>query len=183
MHLDCGICVLRPWQTGDEDGLVRHANDRGVWINLRDRFPYPYTHADAEAWIRIATGRTPPTDFAITVDGQPVGGVGLMLQEDIQRCGAEIGYWLGRDFWGRGLATAAVRAVTDHAFRGHGLVRVYATVFAENAASVRVLEKVGYRLEGRLRRAAIKDGVVHDTLMYAITDLDRGQSCTAGGNS
>lgn len=176
MHLDCGPCALRSWQPGDEDALVRHGNDRHVWINLRDRFPHPYAQADAEAWIRLATGRTPETDFAIAVDGQVVGGIGLTLHDDIERCGAEIGYWLGRAFWGRGLATAAVRGLTDHAFRTHSLVRVYALAFADNAASIRVLEKAGYHYEGRLRRSAIKDGIVRDQVVYAVTDLDRQAS-------
>jgi [ribosomal protein S5]-alanine N-acetyltransferase len=171
--LDCGPCVLRSWQGGDEDALVRHGNDRAVWLNLRDRFPHPYTRADADNWVRLATSRTPQTDFAITVDGQPVGGIGLILHDDIERCAAEIGYWLGREYWGRGLATAAVRGLTDHAFRSHPLTRVFALVFAANLPSVHVLEKAGYRCEGRLRRAAIKDGVVHDKILYAITDLDR----------
>ncbi len=172
MQLDCGPCALRSWQPGDEDALVRHANDRDVWLNLRDCFPHPYTHADAAAWVRLATSRTPETDFAITVDGQAVGGIGLIVRDDIERTSAEIGYWLGRAFWGRGLATAAVRGLTEHAFRRHALTRVYALVFAENAASIRVLEKAGYRCEGRLRRSAIKDGVVRDQVLYAITDLD-----------
>ncbi len=172
MHLDCGPCVLRSWQPGDEGALVHHGNDRGVWLNLRDRFPHPYTLADAHGWIRIATSRTPETDFAIAVDGQAVGGIGLIVHDDIERCAAEVGYWLGRQFWGRGLATAALRAMTAHAFRSHALTRVYALAFAGNAASIRVLQKAGFRYEGLLRRSAIKDGVVRDQVLYAVTDLD-----------
>src|SRR5579884_1991204 len=115
--LDCGCCLIRSWQVGDEDSLVRHANDRGIWLNLRDRFPHPYTRADAEQWVRFASSRNPETGFAIEVDGQAVGGIELELHEDIERCTAKIGYWLGRSFWGRGLATAAVRMLTQHAFR------------------------------------------------------------------
>jgi RimJ/RimL family protein N-acetyltransferase len=172
LPLDCGCCLLRPWRPGDEDSLARHANDRGVWIHLRDRFPHPYTRTDAEHWVRLASGRTPPTDFAIAVGGQAVGGIGLVLHDDVERCSAEIGYWLGREFWGRGLATAAVRGLTGYAFAAHGLTRVYALPFADNAASLRVLQKAGYRCEGRLHRAAVKDGVVHDQVLYAITDED-----------
>jgi RimJ/RimL family protein N-acetyltransferase len=172
LRLDCGPCVIRSWRPGDEDALARHANDRGVWLNLRDRFPHPYTRSDAEQWVRFASGRTPETAFAIAVEDQAVGGIGLELHDDVERCAAEIGYWLGRTFWGRGLATAAVRGLTAHAFEAHGLTRVYALPFADNAASARVLEKAGYRLEGRLRRSAVKDGRVRDQLLYAITDED-----------
>ncbi len=172
MLLDCGCCILRPWQAGDEESLATHANDRAVWLNLRDRFPHPYTRDDAEKWVRLAASKTPPTDFAVVVDGRAVGGIGLVLHEDIERCAAEIGYWLGRAYWHRGIATAAVRALTGHAFRAHTVSRVYALAFADNAASVRVLEKAGYRFEGRLRRAAIKDGVIRDQVLYALTDLD-----------
>ena len=171
-HLDCGCCQLRPWQSGDEDSLVRHANDRGVSQNMRDRFPHPYTAADAEHWVRLASGQTPVTNFAIVVDEQPVGGIGLMLHEDIERCSAEIGYWLGKEFWNGGLATAAVRGLSEYAFSAYGLTRIYAVPFADNRASIRVLEKAGYQLEGRLRRAAIKDGVVRDHMLYGFTDLD-----------
>jgi RimJ/RimL family protein N-acetyltransferase len=143
-----------------------------VWLNLRDRFPHPYTRPDAESWVRFAAGATPETNFAIAVDGQAVGGIGLVLHDDVERCSAEIGYWLGRAFWGRGLATAAVRGLTGHAFAAHTLTRVYALPFADNAASIRVLEKAGYQLEGRLRRAAVKDGRVRDQAVYAITDED-----------
>jgi len=152
--------VLREWRLNDEEPLVRHANDRRVSIDLRDRFPYPYT---------AAHGVTPPTAFAITERGEdePVGGIGLMLQEDVQRISAEIGYWLGVAAWGRGIATDAVRAATAYAFDELGLERVYAVANTRNKASARVLEKCGYLLEGTMRRTAIKEGVVLDQFMYA----------------
>jgi RimJ/RimL family protein N-acetyltransferase len=172
-HIDCACCVLRSWQAGDEDALARNANDREVWLNLRDRLPHPYTRADAEAWIRLASGRTPETDFAITVDGAVAGGIGMILHDDIERCAVEIGYWLGRAYWNRGIATVAVRSFTDFAFRTHPITRVYALAFAANAASIRVLQKAGFRYEGRMRRSAVKNGVVIDQVIYAVTDEDR----------
>ncbi len=177
MYLDCGPCVIRPWQVGDEDSLARHANDRGIWLNLRDRFPHPYTRADAEQWVRLASGQQPVANFAIAVDGEAVGGIGLILRDDVERCSAEVGYWLGRTFWGRGLTTAALRGLTAHAFRTFSLTRIYALPFADNTVSIRVLEKAGFRFEGRLRRSAVKDGVVRDQVVYAVTDEDvRGGS-------
>ena len=98
MELDCSLCVIRSWRTEDEDSLALHANDRGVWLNLRDRFPHPYLRADAESWVRHASAQRPETDFALAVDGQAVGGIGLVLHGDIERCSAEVGYWLGRPY-------------------------------------------------------------------------------------
>jgi RimJ/RimL family protein N-acetyltransferase len=86
---------------------------------------------------------------------------------DVERVSAEIGYWLAEPFWGRGIATEAVVAVTQYAIATHRITRVFALPFASNAASCRVLEKAGYALEGRLRRSAIKDGKIVDQMQYA----------------
>src|SRR5689334_9587161 len=95
--------------------------------------------------------------------------VWLGLQSDVERIGAEVGYWLGREFWGRGIATTALRLLTAHAFRTQPeLRRLYAVPYATNAASARVLEKAGYVREGTLRQSAIKDGQVLDQWMYSI---------------
>jgi ribosomal-protein-alanine N-acetyltransferase len=170
MFLECGPCVIRSWRSGDEEILPFHANNRKIWLNLRDRFPHPYTPADAEQWIKHIVGVSPETNFAIDVDGEAVGGIALELQDDVERCSAEVGYWLGETCWGRGIATAALESLTAYAFREFHLTRVYALPFARNVASVRVLEKAGYICEGVLRRSAIKDGVLLDELMYARTD-------------
>jgi [ribosomal protein S5]-alanine N-acetyltransferase len=168
VELDLGPCTLRSWRSGDEDSLVRHADDRDVWINLRDRFPHPYTRDDARAWLRLVAESTPETNFAVAVAGEAVGGIGITLQDDVSRRSAEIGYWLGRAYWGRGIATAAVRALTDWAFAHFDLCRLYAGVFEWNPASARVLEKAGYVLEGRLRRSVTKDGRTIDQLLHAL---------------
>jgi ribosomal-protein-alanine N-acetyltransferase len=166
---ETGRWSLRPWRMDDAPSLVEHASDRRVSRNMRDVFPYPYGPADAERFLSIATAMTPQTFFAIAVDEAAVGGIGVVLHTDVERVSAEIGYWLGTAFKGRGVTTAAVRATTAFAFREFDyLARVYAVPFAWNDASARVLEKAGYRLEGRLRRSAIKDGEVVDQLMYSI---------------
>jgi RimJ/RimL family protein N-acetyltransferase len=134
---------------------------------LRDRFPYPYTLAEAEDWLRSVVGVMPETSFAIAVDGAAVGGIGITLGEDIHRRTAELGYWLGEEFWGRGIATAAVRAITEYAFAKFDLVRVWAGVFEWNPGSMRVLEKAGYVREARLRGSAFKDGQVVDEVIFA----------------
>jgi [ribosomal protein S5]-alanine N-acetyltransferase len=172
IRLECDCCVLRPWRAGDETSLVRHADDRDVWVNLRDQFPHPYTQSDADGWIAFASSQSPPTSLAIEVESQAVGGVSLRLHDDVERVSAEIGYWLGRAFWNRGVMTDAVRAMTRYGFEQFALTRVYAMPFAANAPSQRVLEKAGYVREGILRRSAIKDGLVTDQMLFAITDRD-----------
>jgi [ribosomal protein S5]-alanine N-acetyltransferase len=159
---------LRPWQRGDEASLARHANSRNVWITLGDRFPFPYTLDDAREWIAVATSQDPTVHFAIVVDGEAAGGIGLELQPDIFKRSAVIGFWLGEAHWGRGITTAALMALTEHAFASFDLCRLQAYVFERNAASARVLEKAGYLWEARLRKAATKDGETFDVLVYAM---------------
>jgi ribosomal-protein-alanine N-acetyltransferase len=166
-------CEIRPWRRTDLDSLVEHANNRKIWLNLRDAFPHPYTPRAGRAFLRRMRTATPQTTFAIAVDGRAVGGVGFVLHSDVERVSAEIGYWLGEPFWGRGIATEAVVAVTDHAIRTHELTRVFAVPFAWNTASCRVLEKAGYVLEGRLRRSVIKDGIITDQMQYAFMAPER----------
>jgi [ribosomal protein S5]-alanine N-acetyltransferase len=169
MEIDLGPGSIRSWRGSDRDSLVQHANDRAVWLNLRDRFPHPYTEADADAWLELARRMEPESNFAIAVTGAAVGGIGIALQDDVSRRSGELGYWLGRAHWGRGIATAAVRATTDWAFETFDLCRIYAGVFEGNPASERVLAKAGYVLEGRLRKSVTKDGKTIDQLLYAIS--------------
>lgn len=158
---------IRPWRLDDAEAIATLANDWDIARNLRDAFPHPYTRADADAYLeRVASGAI-ANSFAITVDDCAVGGVGLHPRVDIERCSAEIGYWLGKAYWGRGLATAAVRSLTAFAFEHLGLLRVFALPFEENRASARVLEKAGFVREGLLRSAAIKEGRPRNMLLYA----------------
>jgi RimJ/RimL family protein N-acetyltransferase len=161
-------CTLRPWRRGDEASLVRHANNRNVSRNLRDRFPFPYTAADADAWLSSTLEQKPPANLAIEIDGAAAGGIGLQLHDDERRRTAEIGYWLAEPFWGQGIATEALRAMTAYAFEQFDLVRLEAGVFSWNPASARVLEKCGYVLEGRARAAVVKDGRTGDRLLYGL---------------
>lgn len=161
---------VRSWKWKDRDSIVRHANNRNVWINLRDRFPHPYTLSDARNWLESVVDRRPETNFAIAnVSDEAVGGIGFILQQDVGRRSAEVGYWLGEEYWGRGLATQAVKVITEYAFVHYDICRLYAHVFEWNVASTRVLEKAGYLLEGRLQKSVTKDGKTIDQLMYAIT--------------
>ena len=163
----CDSCLLRPLVPSDAPALAAHANDREIWLNLRDRFPHPYALADAEAYIASCAGRSVPTSFGIVVDGVVGGNISLHPGSDIERISAEMGYWLGRPFWGRGVISDAVEAMTHYAFAELKLHRVFAVPFTRNVASVRVLEKNGFAHEGLMRRSAIKDGMILDQHLYA----------------
>jgi RimJ/RimL family protein N-acetyltransferase len=167
MLLQLSLCTIRPWRESDADSLQRHANNRLVSMQLRDRFPFPYELEQARSFLSWITRQPSPTVWAIEAGGEAVGGVGLELHSDVERVSAEIGYWLGESVWGRGIATAAVIGVTAEAFKRFDITRIYAVPFADHAASIRVLEKAGYVREGHLKQSAIKDGKIRDQLLLA----------------
>jgi [ribosomal protein S5]-alanine N-acetyltransferase len=161
-------CSLRRWRARDLASLVSHANNINVSRYLRDRFPYPYTRKDARAFLAIAGGAGgDDTKLAIDVDGEAVGGIGVIIGTDIERFSAEVGYWLGEGFWGRGIATEALALFSDDVFERLNLLRLFAVAAAANVASARVLEKAGYQKEGVMRCAAVKFGVPNDQLLFA----------------
>lgn len=160
-------CTVRSWQPNDAGALVRHADNPNIARQLRDRFPHPYTMSAARAFLDQVVPQRPVTSFAIEVDGEPRGGIGFAVGTDVERYSAEIGYWLGEAFWGRGIVTEAVSLVTDYAFSRMNLLRLFALPFADNVASARVLEKAGYTCEGLLRSASVKFGRPRDQLIYA----------------
>ncbi|MFH1843192.1 MAG: GNAT family N-acetyltransferase [bacterium] len=175
MHLQLSTCEIRSWQHSDIDALPRYANNRKIARNLRDGFPHPYTRDDAVAFIEHALRSGTETMFAIEMDDEIVGGIGFGLHVDVERVSAEIGYWLGEPFWGRGIMTEALPAVTRYAIETHRLTRVYALPFAWNDASFRVLEKAGYVREARLRCSALKEGQIIDQFLYAFVTPERGK--------
>jgi [ribosomal protein S5]-alanine N-acetyltransferase len=167
MELHSPQCIVRSYRVTDAPSLTRHGNNRKVWLNLRDRFPHPFEEQGCVEYITRGLQSPVEASFAIDVGGAAIGGISLHLGTDIERVGAEMGYWIGEEFWGRGIASAAIKLVTAHAFTDLGLLRVFAVPFTTNAASCRALEKAGYQREGTLRRSAIKDGRVLDQHLYA----------------
>ena len=160
-------CLVRPWRVADADSLVRHANNLNVAKQLRDRFPHPYSRANALTFLKFATQDEDPTNLAIEVHGEAVGGIGFVPGSDVERFSAEIGYWLGEAHWGRGIVTEALVLVTDDVFRRRNMLRLFALPFADNIGSTRVLEKAGYVREGILRASAVKFGQPRDQALYA----------------
>jgi ribosomal-protein-alanine N-acetyltransferase len=167
MELKLASCRVRTLLDSDAESMAQHANDKRIWVQLRDRFPYPYTLADARGFIDLMSREDPCTSFAIVVGERCVGGIALERQHDVHRLTAELGYWLGFDYWGRGIATEAIVGVTNWAFEALDLQRIFAQPYADNIASCRALEKAGFTLEGTLKRSVIKDGIIRDQRMYA----------------
>lgn len=167
MELSFGKYSVRSFRKSDADSLARYADNYDVARYLRDSFPYPYGRGDAEGWIRFVHAQPLETNFAIAAEHEAIGGIGIRLGDDIHRVGAEIGYWLGEPFWGKGIMTEAVSRFTQYCFDNFTLERIWAGVFDLNRASARVLEKAGYVYEGTLRQAVIKQQVVMDELIYS----------------
>ncbi len=167
MLLELGDVKVRSWRKDDLKALVLHANNPKIAANLRDQFPNPYTRREGIDFLEYAQTQEPECSFAIEYGREAVGGVGFQIGRDIARTSAEMGYWLSEEFWGRGIVTRAVTAMSDWALENYKLTRVFAMTFAHNAASIRVLEKAGFEREGVMRRSAIKNGVVVDQVLFA----------------
>lgn len=159
--------VLRPWAQDDLGSLVKHANDERVSRGLRDRFPFPYTQADGEAFLAGRVLKPGGISFAVVTEGEACGGVGLEQGVGERARSAELGYWLGHARWGQGLMTRVVEVFAPWAMDHLHLYRLQATVAAFNVGSARVLEKNGFQHEGVERCAVYKRGQLHDLLRYA----------------
>lgn len=161
-----GWC-LRAWRGADAESLARYANNERVWRNMSEAFPHPYTLELAREWVERGHVNFGGDNWAIAWQDEAVGGCGLHQGAGGDRCNAEIGYWLGEPFWGRGVVTQVVRVLTGQAFARPDVMRVFAPVHAGNAGSMRVLEKNGFFREAELRQSAIKDGRVIDRVQWA----------------
>lgn len=167
VDLTDGAVRLRRYRADDRDRLVAIADNPRVSRYLADCFPQPYRSADADRWLELVAKEVRPCNFAVEWEGNLVGGAGIDPLGDIYAGTAEIGYWLGEEYWGKGLAARALRLLTGYAFEELLFVRLQALVFAENPASMRVLEKNGYVREGVLRAHVRKNGFITDAMLYA----------------
>ena len=171
LTIDCDCCLLRPFRMSDAESLVRHANNPNISARVRDRFPNPYTIEDARQFLMGVTRRARGAaefTLAIEVDGQVVGGIGIVRGTDIERMTAELGYWLGEEYWGRGIVTEAIKNFAPWVMERYGLTRLHADCFTDNPASSRVLEKAAFVHESTKRRAAIKLGEIKDMHVYVM---------------
>ncbi len=163
--------VLREWQKEDEEELAELANNKKIYDNLRDAFPHPYTKEDAKAYIAMMSANKKDVGLAIEIDGKLAGSIGAFFKEDVYRKSAEIGYYLGEAYWGKGIMTEAVKVLTAYVFANYDINRIYAEPFARNIGSRRTLEKAGFILEGVLKQSVIKNNIFEDSCIYALLNL------------
>lgn len=156
---------FRPYCDADIPFLIKYLNDPYVTQYLTSAIPQPYTHADAEYWVHQSSRQMGAQ--AIEYNGTYAGDIGAVRGHFDRAHSAELGYWLARDYWGKGIATAAITLQTQQLFATTPLVRIAAHVFQGNTASCRVLEKCGYTQEALLKQAAFKNGRHFDVFLYA----------------
>lgn len=163
-------CQIRQWRIEDKVQLAHILNNKKILMNLRDGIPYPYTIKDGEDYIKnmLSSDNNQTFAFAISVDDQVIGSIGVFRQDNIHHRTAEIGYYIAEAYWGKGYASSAVKQVCQYVFHYTEIIRIFAEPFVYNMASCRVLEKAGFQLEGILRSNAEKNGKILDMKMYAI---------------
>ncbi len=161
---------LRTWKTEDAESLARAANNPKIAGNLRNVFPNPYTLDNAIWYINdsIANEDKEQISYAIEIEGQAVGSIGLFVKDDVYEKSAELGYWLAEDYWRKGVMTKAVEMVCKEAFESFDIVRIFAEPFEDNAGSRGVLEKAGFTYEGTMRNGVYKNGEIHSYCVYSI---------------
>lgn len=162
-------CKIREWRMTDAENLAKLLNNKKILDNLRDGLPYPYTVKDAEEFIKtmLCADQDKTFAFVITVNDQAIGSIGVFRCENIHFRTAEMGYYIGEPYWGKGFGTSAVEQACNYIFQHTDIIRIFAEPFAYNTASCRVLEKAGFQFEGVLRSNAIKNSQILDMKMYS----------------
>lgn len=147
--------------------IARLLNDPRVWCTLSDIVPFPYSEKDALDFIALVRAQGSPLEsYTVLADGRVAGIVGYECGKLNKSHVAVIGYWYGREFWGRGIATAALKLLLEKAKAAPQIRRIEATAFAFNTGSRRVLEKCGFVLEATLKDALSKEGKIFDEAVY-----------------
>jgi RimJ/RimL family protein N-acetyltransferase len=162
--------ILRPFRHADKKSLSRHANNKKISENLRDRFPHPYTEESAEWFINfVLSDNDPVKHFIIEINNEAAGVISVSPDKDVYRLNAEIGYWLGEEHWGKGIMTAVIEATVKYVFENLDIKRIYATPFATTIGSIKALEKAGFIKEAIIRNGVIKNNELLDYYIYSIT--------------
>ncbi len=166
--------TLREWKLSDKESLIQYGNNQRVSENLRDIFPYPYTETAADQWLGMATSQKfPIQEFAIDIDGSAVGGVGVVVGSGERRIAAEVGYWLGEPFWGKGIMTRVVAELVEYVFfQFPEVIKLTAPIYVRNIGSQGVIKKVGFSLESVEKYGAIKQGELLDVCHYELLRMD-----------
>ncbi|MEO1654912.1 MAG: GNAT family protein [Bacteroidota bacterium] len=159
---------MRKWQEADIENLVRYANNQNISDNLADAFPFPYTREFGLKFIKRVSSEHPTKVFAITTDNKAIGSIGIFPDQDIYRKNGAIAYWVAEPYWGKSIATSAIKLILKYGFDELGLTRIYAKPFGSNPRSHRVLEKAGFDLEATIPHAVFKNNTYLDERIYGI---------------
>lgn len=161
---------LRKWRHEDAKDIAKEANNAKIAANLRNVFPYPYTMEDAQWYVDdcIAKGEDGRITRAIVVNGKAVGSIGVFVMEDVYEKSAELGYWLGEEYWRQGIVSRAAKQICKEAFERFPIERIFAEPYATNTGSRGVLEKAGFTYEGTMRNGVYKNGKILDYCMYSL---------------
>ena len=158
---------VRNWMPGDEKELAKQGNNPKIAKNLIDTFPNPYTLTDAKKWIKL-NKNSKKNNFAIIINNKVAGAVGFSFKDGDKAHVAVLGYWLGEEYWGKGIATKVVKLIVNYIFDNFKIERIEAKVYSWNPPSAKVLTKSGFKLEGTTRMSTLKAGVIVDELVYSI---------------
>jgi RimJ/RimL family protein N-acetyltransferase len=167
MKIRLSKAIIRNFKMSDKASIAKHANNRKIWRNVRNAFPHPYTETNAEQWISSILEEKVKTKFAIVVDGKAVGGIGVEKKDDIYSQTMEFGYWIGEEYWNKGIITEAIQVIADYAFDEFDIMRLEAHVYHWNIGSMRALEKAGFEKEAILKKRVFKDGEYVDEHVFA----------------
>ncbi|MBI4858047.1 MAG: GNAT family N-acetyltransferase [Acetobacterium woodii] len=163
-------CKIRKWKTEDAHQLAEALSNKKILDNLRDGLPFPYTEENAKDYINamLRSDKDQTYAFAIAYEDKVIGSIGVFRKDNIHSKTAELGYYIGEPYWGQGYGTSAVIQICELIFKTTDIIRIFAEPFSRNPASCRILEKAGFKLEGILRKNAIKNGQVEDMKLYAL---------------
>lgn len=160
--------LIRDFQLSDVEALVKYANNYNIFKWVKDNFPYPYTTKDTELLISVSRNTNEGLNYAIANDKELIGGIGVKFKEDVYRFSWELGYWLGEPFWNKGIITEAIKVFTKYLFNTYNIRSITANVYEGNKASMKVLTKAGFKLDGVIRKAVFKEKVFRDLYVYSI---------------
>ena len=153
---------FRSYSLDYTDTFAQMRNNPNILNNGYDKTPDPFTKRDAIDFITLQLNKKPPQRFLIFYNNELAGEIGITIQDDVHRLCAEIGYFIAEPFWGKGLATEAIKKMTEYTFATFDIIRLVAGVFDFNKASMKALEKNGYYLESIRKRSVIKNGQIID---------------------
>lgn len=164
--------IIRSWSKDDFSTLAKYLDNKKIWDNCRDSLPYPYSENDAQQFIQFVLSQNEQNNYCIEVNREAAGNISFARGIDVERYNAELGYWLAEPYWGKGIMTRMLAQAINCYFHHTDVIRICANVYAGNIASMRVLEKIGFRKCGIHRNACFKNGVFTDCHYYELLKAD-----------